>query len=167
MKELLRYCVLIATCGCLGSGATAENTDTFPLMRVDAFPVPATISDGSGGSTTVTQGHITIYGSSVDFRYEIDLSNGKSLSGVKSRLNDLRDSAGGVWMTADLVSVGGPSGPHNYMFQSSDLKACVCGRLCATPCITDRLADTVRTALLPSSESARLAEYRARLERHQ
>lgn len=133
MKTFLRYSFLLASCGCLGSAGITETTDTFALIRVDAASLPATLSDGSGTTGVVTSGKITTYASSPDFRYEINLANGKSLSGVKSRLGDLKDSAGGAWMTADLVSVGGPSGPHKYMFQTNTGKPCVGGVLCATP----------------------------------
>ena len=152
MKIFLRYAVLLAACGCLGSAATGVgSTDTYPLVRVDGAALPQTISDATGNSIQVIQGSLTTTSSSISCDYKIDFSNGKSMSGTKtcSLTNDMKVVSDGVEFTFDAGEIGGPQGGHAYDFKTDNGRPCTCGLQCVgggTGCKTDQSPEGVRNA---------------------
>lgn len=164
MKSFLRYCFLLVACGCLGSAATnVGTTDINPLVRVDGLPIPQTISDSTGKSVQVVRGTLTTYSYSIACDYQVELSNGKSMSGTKTcgLVSDVQVVFDGLQFSLDAGDVGGPQGSHMYDFKTDSRKPCSCGRLCANPCGGNRLTDSARAASIPAE--ARLQKYEAGL----
>jgi len=169
MKLVLRYSVLLAACGCLGSAATnVGETDVNPLVRVDGVAVPQTIRDSTGNSVQVTHGTLTTHSYSIACDYQVDFSNGKSMSGTKTcgLVSDVRVVYDGLEFDLDAGDAGGPRGSHAYAFKTDGRRPCSCGKECASPCGSNRLTDTVRTSAAPPNQT-RLQRYKAALLRLQ